>query len=138
MRVRAGKRPRDGQGRSPRSGCFVLYYHLPIPGWLENRRLERIRLREQIALVGIAGGRGSGETDESRAKVTKRQTKASGGLFSGTLSVSQPTNPSGVQLTEGRDSKTFPFTLKAGQKTSETTPPQTGTFTIRTAPANGQ
>ena len=51
------------------------------------------------------------------------------GTISGTITVSQPTNPSGVHLTKGSDSKTFKFTLAAGQKTWKTTPPQTGAFT---------
>jgi len=58
------------------------------------------------------------------------------GTVSGTLTVAQPSNPSGVVLTKGYESKTFPFVLAAGQKTSDTSPPQTGTFMIRTSPTN--
>lgn len=58
------------------------------------------------------------------------------GTISGTLTVSQPINGTGIHLTQGSDSKTFKFTLAASQKTWETTPPQTGTFTVSTSPTN--
>ena len=60
------------------------------------------------------------------------------GTLSGTITVSAPVNPSGVKLTDGLAPKTFPFTVAAGQKTSDTKPPQTGTFKIATSPKNDQ
>ncbi len=58
------------------------------------------------------------------------------GSISGTISVSGPSNPSQVQLSDGARGRAFPFTLSAGQKTSETEPPQTGQFAVRTAAQN--
>jgi hypothetical protein len=58
------------------------------------------------------------------------------GTISGTITVPEPSNFSGVELTAGSDSKTFPFRLAAGQKTSDTKPPQTGTFTVSTSSTN--
>ncbi|MGI8742429.1 MAG: hypothetical protein ACR2NN_07625 [Bryobacteraceae bacterium] len=58
------------------------------------------------------------------------------GTISGTITISQPSNPSGVLLSAGFGGQTTPFTLTAGQKTSDTTPPQTVELTIRTSPKN--
>jgi hypothetical protein len=58
------------------------------------------------------------------------------GTVSGSITVPQASNPDQVELTDGFESKTFQFTLAAGQRISDTQSPENLAFTIRTSPTN--
>ena len=58
------------------------------------------------------------------------------GTVSGTISVSEPSNPDRVDLVAGDKSKEFFFALAAGQKMSDTQSSEERTFRISTSPAN--
>lgn len=58
------------------------------------------------------------------------------GQLAGSITVSAPTNPSGVELSAGSVSQTFAFKLSAGQAISDTR--QLPSFTIKTSPQNHQ
>lgn len=86
-------------------------------------------LRQQNLTINRQGGNISFEIDAFASD-------GFSGTVAGTISVSQPVNSSGVKLTEGSEGKTSRFTLKAGEKTSETKDRQTVTFTVATSPQN--
>jgi hypothetical protein len=62
------------------------------------------------------------------------------GTVSGTITVPQASNPDGVELIEGANSKEFSFKLAAGQKMSDRQQLENRIFTVwtsRTNPTNG-
>jgi len=58
------------------------------------------------------------------------------GTVSGSISVSDPFNPDGVELTEGRAGRNLEFTLASGHRISESKSREDLTFRVRTSPVN--
>ena len=71
-------------------------------------------------------------------RVDAQASKGFAGSVSGTISVSAPTNPERVHLTEGGGlyGKTFQFTLQAGQRLSDVQAQKDLTWWIKTSPTN--
>jgi hypothetical protein len=107
-------------------------------GHLSSAQRGRAADRKPMVTLVVRPDNIAIEKQDGRAVMLVDASASEGfdGTISGTMSVSQPVNPYGIQLADGSEGRTYPFTLRAGQKTWQTTPHQTGKFAIATSPKN--